>query len=296
MSRPDDTVAAPPRANGVIHDIGYQRYAGPRLGRRYVARSMYVHGLRTAYGFGRNARAKILPVGLFALSCVAAVILVVISTQLAKPLIDYVGIADTFSYVAIVFAAVVGPELVSRDLRNNLLPLYFSRPVTRTDYALTKLAALASAVFALLAAPMLIMFLGIAFSSPAGIGGLPGEAGKFLLGLLSAAIHAALFTAIAVPLAALTGRRVFATGLIIALFLLTEPISGVLGALGSGSTAELAGVFSPVSLLSGLDSWLFGERLTMTVDSYGPVYALVTAGVIVAGVGLSIVRYRKVRA
>ena len=29
--------------SGVIHDIGYQRYAGPRLGRRYVFGSLYVH-------------------------------------------------------------------------------------------------------------------------------------------------------------------------------------------------------------------------------------------------------------
>ena len=40
---------------GVIHDIGYQRYTGPRLGRRYVAGSLYVHGLRTAFGLGRSS-------------------------------------------------------------------------------------------------------------------------------------------------------------------------------------------------------------------------------------------------
>ena len=27
--------------SGVIHDIGYQRYDGPRLGRRYVFGSLY---------------------------------------------------------------------------------------------------------------------------------------------------------------------------------------------------------------------------------------------------------------
>lgn len=282
--------------SGVIHDIGYQRYAGARLGRRYIARSMYVHSLRTAYGFGRNARTKILPVGLFAMCCVAALILVVISTQMSRPLLSYVGIADTFSYVAVVFVAVVGPELVSRDLRNHLLPLYFSRPVGRIDYALTKLAALASVVFALLASPMLIMFLGTVFSAKSGLAGIPGEAGKFLLGLLAAAIHAALFTALAIPLAALTGRRVFATGMIVALFLLTEPISTVLGVAGSGAVAGVAGVFSPTSLANGVDSWLFGEQLTVTVGPYGPVYGVVAAALICAGTGLSIMRYRKVTA
>ena len=37
----------------VIHDIGYQRYDGPRLGRRHVFGALYIHGLRAAFGFGR---------------------------------------------------------------------------------------------------------------------------------------------------------------------------------------------------------------------------------------------------
>ena len=281
--------------SGVIHDIGYQRYAGPRLGRRYVARSLYVHGLRTAFGFGRSARTKILPVGLFSVVCVVAVVLVVISTLTPQPVLSYIGIATTFATVAALFVAIVGPELVSRDLRNNLLPLYFSRPVTRTDYALTKLAALATAVFAIFAAPMLIMFLGLALSAQHGIGGIVDQAGKFLIGLLAAALGALLFTAIAVPLAALTGRRVFATGMIIALFLLTAPITPVLASVGGGAIANLAGLFNPVSLLSGVYMWLFDDG-GVDVGSYGPVYGLVFLVVAAAGVGLAILRFRKVKA
>ena len=40
---------------GVIHDIGYQRYEGPRLGRGYSMRALYVHSVRSAYGLGRSA-------------------------------------------------------------------------------------------------------------------------------------------------------------------------------------------------------------------------------------------------
>jgi ABC-2 type transport system permease protein len=47
--------------SGVIHDIGYQRYTGPRLGRGYAIRSLYLHSLRTAFGLGRSAKAKIFP-------------------------------------------------------------------------------------------------------------------------------------------------------------------------------------------------------------------------------------------
>lgn len=285
MSRPSD-------ASGVIHDIGYQRYTGPRLGRRYVARSMYVHSLRTAFGFGRSARAKILPVGLFSVVCVVALIFVVISTRLPQPVLGYVGMVTTFATVAALFVAVVGPELVSRDLRNNLLSLYFSRPLTRIDYALAKLAGLATAVFALFAAPMLIMFVGLALDAKTSIA---TEAGRFLLGLLAAAIAAVLFAAIAAPLAALTGRRVFATGMIIALFLLTTPIAAVLFAVGSGGLAELAGLFNPVTLLGGVNHWLFGAP-GPDLGPYGPVYGLVTVAVAGVGIGLMIWRCREVRA
>ena len=49
------------RVPSVIHDIGYQRYTGPRLGRGAVFGALYVHGLRAAFGLGRTAKAKIFP-------------------------------------------------------------------------------------------------------------------------------------------------------------------------------------------------------------------------------------------
>ena len=51
----------PMSESSVIHDIGYQRYTGPRLGRAAVFGALYIHGLRAAYGFGRSAKAKIFP-------------------------------------------------------------------------------------------------------------------------------------------------------------------------------------------------------------------------------------------
>lgn len=285
--------ASPTR--GVIHDIGYQRYTGMRLGRRYAARSLWTYSLRSAYGLGRSARSKLLPVGLFTLACMASVILVVVNTQSPQRVLSYVGLVSTFSYAATVFVAIVGPELVSRDLRNNLLALYFSRPISRSDYAIAKLAALASAVFALFAGPLLIMFLGMAFNTDTGLSGVLHETGGFLAGLAAAVIHSAVFAALALPLASLTGRRMFGTGMIIGVFLLTAPVSGIVRELDGGALGQLAGLFDPVSMVNGVDSWLFGEGLVQT-GSYGAVYGL--AAVAVAGLGTAAVlwRYRKMQA
>ncbi|OLF15358.1 hypothetical protein [Actinophytocola xanthii] len=286
-------MSTPERPTGVIHDIGYQRYEGPRLGRGYAARSLFVHGVRSAYGLGRSPWAKVLPIGLLGATSIAALILVVLNTQLPVEVIDYVGIATTFTYAATVFVAVVAPELVSVDLRSNLLALYLARPLRRADYALAKLAALASATFVLLGGPMLVLFLGMAFSTDNGVAGVFSELGGLLQGLAAAAIHAAVLAAIALPFASLTGRRVFATGMIIGVTLLTAPVSGVVQALGDGASQQLAGLLDPVSLLGGVDRWLFDGGL-FDIGPYGPVYGLAALLIVAAGTACTVWRYRKV--
>ena len=281
---------------GVIHDIGYQHYEGPRLGRGYAMRSLYVHSVRSAYGLGRSAWAKLLPFAVLGFASMASLILVVVNTQLPVQVIDYVGIASTFTYAATVFVAVVAPELVSVDLRSNLLQLYLSRPLRRRDYALTKLASLASATFILYAIPMLIMFLGMAFNTDSGISGVFDELGGLCQGLLAGAIHATLLAALALPLASLSGRRVFASGMIIALFLLSAPVSGAVMAFGGDTLQNLGGLLNPASLLNGVDQWLFGLTIDLAfTGDYGALYALVTAALIALGIALTVVRYKKVK-
>jgi ABC-2 type transport system permease protein len=279
--------------SGVIHDIGYQRYTGPRLGPGYSARSLYVHSVRSAYGVGRSPWAKVLPFGLIGLAGIASLIIVLINNQAPEPVLDYVGIASTFTFAATVFVAVVAPELVSVDLRTNLVQLYLSRPLSRSSYALTKVAALATATFLLLAAPMLIMFIGMAFGTDDGVAGVLEEFGGLLVGLAAAAVHAVLLAALGLPIASLSGRRVFATGMIIGVFLLTAPISAVLRELGSGTVGRLAGLLDPTSLLNGVDQWLFGADVSLVSDgSFGPVYGLVTVALVALGTTAAVWRYK----
>ena len=53
----------------------------------------------------------------------------------------YAQFTDAHQLLIVLFVAVVAPELVSRDLRSGVLPLYFSRPLRRADYALAKCGA-----------------------------------------------------------------------------------------------------------------------------------------------------------
>jgi ABC-2 type transport system permease protein len=131
---------------GVIHDIGYRRYTGRRLGRAQIVRALYWHSLRSAFGLGRGAKAKIVPVIVFVIMCLPAIASAVAVANGNPRLVPY----DTYVFqlrvvLMIIFVAAQAPELVSRDLRSHVLPLYFCRPLRRVDYPLAKLAAFITA-------------------------------------------------------------------------------------------------------------------------------------------------------
>src|ERR1043166_3547195 len=60
---------------------------------------------------------------------------------------------------AFVVAILVGPPLVSRDLRNNALPLYLCRPFSRTEYVMGKMSVLLILLAWITWVPQLLMFL-----------------------------------------------------------------------------------------------------------------------------------------
>ena len=70
---------------------------------------------------------------------------------------------QTFVYIqggfAFVLALLVGPPLVSRDLRNNALPLYLCRPFSRTEYVMGKMSVILILLSAVTWIPQLLMFL-----------------------------------------------------------------------------------------------------------------------------------------
>ncbi len=279
-------------SESVIHDIGYQRYAGPRLGRAYAVRSLYTHGLRTAFGLGRRASAKIFPWGVTGIVFVVAVVLTAVRSQTNTVPLSYVEFSDAVNILILIFCAAVAPELVSRDLRTGVLPLYFSRPLARTDYALAKLAALVTAVWLMLAGPLLLMFVGGAFTVH-GLGKVWDELLDFLPGLAYAGMYALVFGSLALLVASLAGRRAVAAAVIVVVFLVTTPVVGVLSAAASESVQQLAGVASPLTVVRGIGVWLFHAE-GLLIGSYGPVYALASAALVAICVPLLLLRYRTV--
>ncbi|BCJ52227.1 membrane protein [Actinoplanes sp. NBRC 14428] len=281
----------------VIHDIGYQRYTGPRLGRGAVFGAIFVHGLRAAYGLGRSAKAKIFPWLVVGIVTLVAVILAAVRSQTGVVPLNYIQFADAMSWLIIFFVAIVAPELVSRDLRAGVLPLYFSRPLRAADYIGAKVAAMVAAVWGLLAVPQLIMFLGAAFTTKKGMSDVWHELGDLLPGWGYSLLWALLFTGIGLLIASLTGKRAFAAGGIVAVFLMTTPVVGVLSILPSTDAQEMAGLASPMTLVSGVGQWLVPSANTgLMIGNFGPVYAIEAATLIAACLLLLLARYRRVAA
>jgi ABC-2 type transport system permease protein len=279
----------------VIHDIGYQRYDGPRLGRRHLFGAIYIHGLRAAFGFGRSAKAKIFPWLVVGITLLVAVILAAVRAQAGIIAMNYFQFAGSMSWLVILFVAIVAPELVSRDMRAGVLPLYFSRPLRAADYIGAKFVALVTAVWLVLGVPQFVMFLGAAFTTKTGMSGVWTEVGDLLPAWAYSLLWAVLFAAISLLIASLTGKRAFAAGGIVAVFLMTTPIFGVLTSLPSRTAQELAGLASPMTLITGIGSWLVPmPNGGLIVGQYGPVYAIEAATLIAACLLLLLARYRKV--
>jgi ABC-2 type transport system permease protein len=282
----------------VIHDIGYQRYTGPRLGRWYANRSLYEHSVRAAFGIGRGAKAKIFPWLIIGIVLLVAVVVIAFRSISGQTLMSYRQYAAGLSYPVMLFLAIVAPELVSRDIRDRTLPLYFSRPLARTDYALAKYAALVTAVLALLAVPQILIYIGAVFTRTDGFSGAWKELGDLGPGLGSTLIRALVLASISLLVASLTGRRAFAAAFVVGVFLVTSPIVGILSVLGNDTVKNLAFMANPMFLMLGLEQWIFGveNNNELPIGDYGPVYGAGALILLAGSVGLLLLRYRKVAA
>jgi ABC-2 type transport system permease protein len=288
---------------GVIHDLGYQHYDGPRLGRPAIVRALAWHSLRSAFGLGRGARAKIVPVLMFVIMCLPAVVNAVTTAGGHGRLFPY----DTYVFrlralVMIIFVAAQAPELMSRDLRSHVLPLYLSRPMRRLDYPLAKFAAFTAACLLMIEIPLLLLYLGTIVNA-GGWAAIWAQTRALFPGLLIGALWAVLLAAIALAIASCTGRRAYATGAIAIYFFLTWTLASILigvgggpeGPAGSPLAARLAGLISPPSVLEGVRQWLGGTSVSPVPPpgSVGAAYGVMLLALLAASLGWLALRYQR---
>jgi ABC-2 type transport system permease protein len=320
---PADTPASTTTAAAsVIHDLGYRRYDGPRLGRAQIIKALAWHSFRSAFGFGRGAKAKIVPLIALTVLCLPAAVNAFAMSRGNPRLLDY----DTYApalrdLVMTVFVAVQAPELVSRDLRSRVLPLYFARPIETIDYPLAKFLAFTAACLVMLEVPLLLLYGGT-IANVHGGAAVWAQTRALIPGLLVGLMWAVVLAAISLFLASLTGRRAFATGAVAIVLLLTftlaeillqvesqnlvqvkvgpggQPVGSAPLLPGPSVAEKISGLFSPFTLFDGVRMWLGGTNPADGVPNpggFGPVYALVLVAVLALCLAGLVARYRKAR-
>ena len=290
------------QAGGVIHDLGYRGYDGPRLGRAQIVRALTWHSFRSAWGFGRGVKGKIVPALAFIAMCLPALVNAFAVARGNAQLFGYdVYVPNLRVAVVIIFVAAQAPELVSRDLRSHVLPLYFCRPLRRGDYPLAKYLALTGALLLLVEVPLLIMYVGSIASAKNG-SGVWSQTRALIPGLGVGLMYAVLMAAIGLVLASFTGRRAYSTGIVAIACILTFFVSLLLiqaegGQSATTTGARVAGLFSPFTILDGVRVWLGGSAQTGFVADpgrYGPLYGVLAVVLLAACLGGLAARYRKV--
>ncbi len=124
------------------------------------------------------------------------------------------------SSFAFFLSAFIGPTLVAPDLAHNALPLYLSRPLSRSDYILGKLLVLLVPLSAVTWIPGLLL-LGLQ-TSLAGPGWL-GEHWRLVPAVvLGSWIWILLLAVLAIAISAWVKWRPVATGMLFGLFILGE--------------------------------------------------------------------------
>ncbi|PZU49198.1 MAG: hypothetical protein DI571_02675 [Arsenicicoccus sp.] len=241
-------------STGVIHDIGYRRYAGERTSRAGIVRSLLASGVLAVFGFGRSGKAKVLPFALLGMTLVPAVIQVGIMSiiGLSADLLSYSAYNAGSSFLVVLFVAAQAPVLFSRDLRSGVISLYLARPLGATTFALTRWASLVLAILAFVLTPLLVLFIG----GLAAGASLREELPRVAVALAGAVLLAMLVATVAALVASWTLRRGLAiAGSIMVLLVgigVTAGLQEVARSEGVLSLAHWAALLSPFVLVDSV--------------------------------------------
>jgi ABC-2 type transport system permease protein len=283
-----------------IYDLGYRSYEGARLGRAYAAFSLYTYTLRAVFGLGRSAMSKLFPIGLAIIAMIPALVGLAVAA-IAPNDFEFTKPEEYFGFVSLVlalFCAVAAPEVIGRDQRNRTLSLYFSRSLSRQDYVSAKLLALASGVFLVLVIPQALLLAGNAVSTDEIVDYLKTNVDLAPPILGSAVLVGAMMSSLSLAIAGQTPRRAWATGAVIAYFVIASALGSILFETMSGEGSGYALLISPLATLGGAVDWIFGataapESEIAKADLSGVVYLAAALGYIALSLAILYRRFTR---
>lgn len=287
--------------SGSIYDLGYRGYDGLRLGRRHAISSLYFYTLRSAFGIGRRTSSKIMPIIIVIIAFIPAVGQLAIAALVSD--VEVYTPSNYFAYIEVpvaLFCAAIAPEICGRDMRQRTLSLYFSRALQRRDYILAKLAAFATALTFLTLLPQAVLVIGNGLASKDLWGYVQDNWADLPRTVASGALIAAVAACVCLAIASQTPRRAYATIAVVAWFLITWPIAGVLVS-GIGGAGRYAVFISPFEFMHGCTLWIFNVNpqvdSTLDIADFPAfVYPFVVVAYGIAGFAYVVRRFDRIAA
>ncbi|MDO5697011.1 MAG: hypothetical protein Q4G51_03445 [Dermatophilus congolensis] len=294
--------STPPTGNGgatsVIHDLGYRGYDGPRRSNGAIAWSLFLSGLAHSYGIGRVGKAKFRPFALLGAYLIPAMVMIGVLSfgvmnELPTRLVDY---AAQMSLLVSIFAAAQAPVLFSRDLQHRSIVLYLARPLPTRLFALMRYLSMTVAVWLFMLAPVLLLYFGgmLTGVDPASLHP------QLALSLLTTLLASAAISALTGVVSAWTVRPGLAVVASIGVLIVGNGLVSIVQALGSEvspAISQVAGVFTPYMLSSGVGYLIDSNTAMLVPPTIGWVQALFVAlSVIGPVVGVLLIQSRFAKA
>ena len=134
------------------------------------------------------------------------------------------------SLVLVIFSAIIAPELLCADRRNGVINLYLVRPLTTSDYLAGRWAAFFSVTIALTYFGQVVLLVGLTLVADKPLDYIRDNWLDIPRFLLAGIVVAVFTTTLPMAVSAFTTRRAYAAVFVIAFFLISIPVSGLLTA------------------------------------------------------------------
>ncbi|HWF88552.1 MAG TPA: hypothetical protein VN659_06935 [Pyrinomonadaceae bacterium] len=162
----------------------------------------------------------------------------------------FVVVQGAFAFVV---AILVGPPLVSRDLRNNALPLYLCRPFSRTEYVMGKMSVLLILLSWITWVPQLLMFLFQSYLE--GFAWLRSNLWIASAIIIGGFVWILLLALLSQTISALVKWRIVASGVMLGIVFIPSAFAGIVNLLFQ---TRWANIISLSALMWNITAGLFG--------------------------------------
>jgi ABC-2 type transport system permease protein len=218
-----------------LEDTRYARYDGVRRPPWFAVISLARWSAFGALGARKSWRAKFLPITLTLIAALPAFAVLAIRAIVGQrfanrfpELIPYRQYLTEIGLDVTIFAAILCPELLCPDRRDNVLSLYLSTAVSRFTYVVGKFLAALVPLLCLTLLPVLLLFVGNTFFADSALGYLHDHWHDPLRILASGLLLASYVSLVGLAVASFTSRRAFALGGYAALMLIPTYVGGAL--------------------------------------------------------------------